>query len=340
MDSIKIVHTADLHLGSPMANMGVRGDGRRAELNETFANIVSLALNERADALLICGDLFDSSAPDTELVDFTVRQFRRIPDIRVFIVLGNHDYDIDINFPPNVYVFGKNFEKVSLGNVDIYGASFGESRLAAPQSPQFTAENTENINIMLWHGDVGTTSVYNPIGESEISNSRMDYIALGHVHSHGGFLRSGNTCFSYCGIPEGRAFDEDGTKGVAVVEVSKGNVQGKFVPVCCRKYLKLSVDIDGFEDNFETAESISAMLSGKENAYRIYLRGRKRAFLDLDFIKNFLEREIYYTELVDETSKEDESVYSLKSIFAEKCRNENALRYGLAALRGEKVHIE
>ena len=340
MHSVKVIHTGDMHLGSPMLNMGARCRERSAELNETFSNIINLVKTESADILLIAGDLFDSSEPDAELMDFVAHRLAEIADTSVFIALGNHDFGLKMNFPPNVYVFGNSLEKVSLKDSDIYGVSFGSEHCPNQIAAGFAAEDSEKINIMLMHGDVAAKSNYNPISLADIENSGMDYIALGHIHMHDGFLRFGNSVYSYCGVPEGRAFDEIGPKGVLVVEVSKREVKGKFLPICGRQYLKTEFDISKFEDNFEIAEGISSVLGGKENAYRIVLRGRRSIFLDLEFIKDFLEKDFYFTELIDETEECADDGYTLKNIFMQKCSNENALRYGLKALRGEKVHID
>lgn len=39
---------------------------------------------------------------------------------------------------------------------------------------------------MCIHGEVGVTSNYDPISETEIAASGMDYIALGHIHKESG----------------------------------------------------------------------------------------------------------------------------------------------------------
>ena len=340
MNSVKIVHTGDMHLGSPVLNMGGKCRERSAELNETFANIISLVKSENADILLIAGDLFDSPEPDAELMDFVANQLSRIPDTSVFIVFGNHDFGVKMSFPPNVYVFGNSLERVSLESADVYGVSFGTEHCFEPLAKNFKAVDSNRINIMLMHGDIALKSAYNPISESDIENSGMDYVALGHVHTHGGFLRYGNTVCSYCGIPEGRAFDETGPKGVLVADVSKGGTHGKFVPVCARQYLKTEIDVSRFDDNFEIARGISAVLGNKENAYRVVLKGKRSMFLDLEFIKSFLEKDFYFTELIDETEEYADDGYTLKNVFMQKCSNQNALKYGLKALRGEKVHID
>lgn len=60
---MKLIHAADIHLDSPMRGLA-RYDGApveqlRLSTRTALANLVDLAIDEDADALLIAGDLFD-----------------------------------------------------------------------------------------------------------------------------------------------------------------------------------------------------------------------------------------------------------------------------------------
>ncbi|MBQ7953581.1 MAG: DNA repair exonuclease [Clostridia bacterium] len=340
MNSIKILHTGDLHLCSPMLNMGDKSNIRKGELLETFSNIIKLAESENADALFITGYLFENSNPDTSTLSYVSEEFEKIKHIKVFIVLGNHDYALEYNFPSNVHLFKNYIEKISIENADVYGVSFDDEHCNRCIMEGFTADSTEKINLLLVHGDVQSKSVYNPITTDDIRYSNMDYIALGHVHSHNGFEKAGATTYAYCGIPEGRAFDECGEKGVIIAEIGKGYSNCRFVPICGRKYLCKTVDITGVEDNLQIAEKIAAVLEGTENAYRVTLTGIKNTFADTRFIKEYLEKNYYYIEVEDSSEEYSKDEYSLKNLFVQNCHNDDALKYGLAALRGEKVIIE
>ena len=75
MESIKIIHTGDLHLCSPLLNMGDKSQIRKRELLETFSEIIKLAETEKADALFIAGDLFETSNPDAETLKYVCGEF-------------------------------------------------------------------------------------------------------------------------------------------------------------------------------------------------------------------------------------------------------------------------
>ena len=341
MESIKIIHTGDLHLNSPLTNMGEKAFERNLEMLETFESVLSLAESEKADAVLISGDMFDSAEPDFATVEKICNMFKKIPHIKVFVVLGNHDYAFKNKFPENVYVFENYIEKISIENVDIYGVSFDSEHCPRCIIEGLSADSDENINLLVVHGDTQQNSLYNPLSTECISYSKMDYVALGHIHTHSGFEKAGATTYAYCGIPEGRGFDECGEKGIVVAEVGKGYANCRFVPVCKRRFEHKIVDVSEMEDNLQISEYVKTFLDGNDNIFKITLTGNKKTFIDKNFIKTCLENEYYHIEIEDDTVESSlEDDYSLKTLFTENCLNPDALKYGLSALRGEKVVIE
>ena len=61
METVKILHCADLHIGAAESFLGALAKSRRAETLITFEKIISLAKEEEVKLLLIAGDLFDSN---------------------------------------------------------------------------------------------------------------------------------------------------------------------------------------------------------------------------------------------------------------------------------------
>ena len=61
----RFVHTADLHLDSPIASLALRNEELatlvRGATRRTLERIVDLSIAEQVDALLIAGDLYDGS---------------------------------------------------------------------------------------------------------------------------------------------------------------------------------------------------------------------------------------------------------------------------------------
>ena len=97
MANRKILHAADIHLDSPLQRLGtyddapverIRGASRRA-----LENMVTLAINEQVDLVVIAGDLYDGDYRDQNTGLFFVRQASKLIDegIPLVVIRGNHD---------------------------------------------------------------------------------------------------------------------------------------------------------------------------------------------------------------------------------------------------------
>ena len=112
----RFIHTADLHLDSPLQSLALR-DPELAELVGTatrraFETIIGLCLDERVDALMIAGDLYDGGQTSMKTALFLAAGLRRLSEagIGVFIIRGNHDaasrITRELSLPDGITVFG------------------------------------------------------------------------------------------------------------------------------------------------------------------------------------------------------------------------------------------
>ena len=64
---MKLIHCADVHLDSRMeSGLPVeKAKERRLELLHTFTRMTELAAEDKVEAILICGDLFDGRSVST-----------------------------------------------------------------------------------------------------------------------------------------------------------------------------------------------------------------------------------------------------------------------------------
>jgi len=86
---VKIVHTADWHVGRTL-----RGRSRADEHRAVLAELVELVDRERADLVLVAGDVFDAAAPPPEAERLVYRTLLDLADsgAQVVVVAGNHDH--------------------------------------------------------------------------------------------------------------------------------------------------------------------------------------------------------------------------------------------------------
>src|SRR5699024_3047375 len=95
---MKIVHTADWHLGQTF-----HGQERHAEHRAFLDWLLDTLASQEADALLVAGDIFDVVNPSLRaqelLVDFIVSAHERLPQLDIVLIAGNHDSGNRIELP-------------------------------------------------------------------------------------------------------------------------------------------------------------------------------------------------------------------------------------------------
>ena len=88
---MKILHTADLHIGK-----NVNGFSMIEEQRHVLGQICDVARQQKPDAVLIAGDVYDKSVPSAEAVQlfdvFLTKLTESVTsDAHIFIISGNHD---------------------------------------------------------------------------------------------------------------------------------------------------------------------------------------------------------------------------------------------------------
>ncbi len=78
---MKFIHTADLHLDSPLRGLASYPDAPaerlRTATRDAFRNLVSLAADEQVDFMVIAGDVYDGDWRDFNTGLFFVREMDR-----------------------------------------------------------------------------------------------------------------------------------------------------------------------------------------------------------------------------------------------------------------------
>jgi exonuclease SbcD len=87
---MRLLHTSDWHLGQTLHNF------ERHHEHQRFLDwLLDTLVDERADALLIAGDVFDnanpSSASQKQLYRFLQQARQRLPHLNLIVIAGNHD---------------------------------------------------------------------------------------------------------------------------------------------------------------------------------------------------------------------------------------------------------
>ena len=233
---MKFIHTADIHLDSPLHRLeayeGAPVEEIRQASRRAFENLIDLALGESVHFVLIAGDLFDGDWKDYNTGLYFIRQVRRLNDanIEVFIVTGNHDAASQVTktlpYPGNTHVFSiRKPETITIEalKVAIHGQSFSKSAVTDNLAARYPEPVRGYFNIGLLHTSLTGREgheTYAPCSVEDLQNRGYDYWALGHVHRAEIIVEDPPIVFPGC--IQGRHIRETGIKGCILVTVEEG----------------------------------------------------------------------------------------------------------------------
>lgn len=251
---MKFIHLSDLHLGKRLYETSLIDDQRAILLQ-----ILGVIDDERPDAVLIAGDVYDKSMPSAEAVtlfDFFLTELseRKVP---VFVISGNHDSPERIAYGAHAMraagihlspVYDGTITPVILhdehGEVAVYMLPFvkpshvrrfyGEEEINTYTDAVSVAIKKMNAdvavrNVLITHQFVtgaNRSDSEETVGGSDNVDGAVfkdfDYVALGHLH---GPQFCGSDKIRYCGTPLKYSFAEaDDEKSVTVVTLgAKGD---------------------------------------------------------------------------------------------------------------------
>lgn len=352
---MKIIHTADIHLGAKMDSKFPKeiSTKRKEELRNTFRRMVEYACKNGVEAIMLAGDVFDSDNPFKKDKEFFYSVVRNNPQIEFFYLRGNHDVGADYASEAiqNLKTFTNEWTSYSYGNVVISGLEIAAGNAASMYST--LALNRENINIVMLHGQIADSSGKDKINLKKLRDKNIDYLALGHIHKIQEGKLDDRAEYAYCGCLEGRGFDECGEHGFMLLDVGE-KITRKFVPFSERNIIETDVDITDVTEAYTAARRVKEAVSfNRRDIYRINLIG-EIAF-DVDDLRadvaKYLSAECFYADVKDKTGKKldyhkFDGDTSLKGEFV-RCVYENPdftdeekkkiIGYGIRALSGGTI---
>ena len=347
---IRIIHTGDNHLGVQPDQGKAWSTLRKEEIRDSFRQLILKVQEEKADLLLISGDLFHRPPTMRDLREVNYL-FATIPNTRVALMAGNHDYIrpgsawTEFHWNSNVIGFWEEqCQKKTVPELDLalYGCSYHRQQVRENLYADVRREGTEQYHILLAHGGDETHS---PFDARELAD-RFTYTAAAHIHKPQIPVENK---LAFCGSPEPIDRNETGAHGYMRVLLDAGQVHAEFVPFAGRSYMNIRVTVTPRVTQAELEDSLKKGLAqkGLMNLFRIYLRGERGR--DLRFDTDRLYGLGNVTEVIDETV----AAYDFDELL-ERCEGtlvgayirrfraskdpveQRALRMGLEALLQEK----
>lgn len=272
--SIKILATADLHLGKQSSDV----TGEHASTKFTLKRIVKYCIDKSVDVLLLCGDIvdwdnrfFEAYGPLQDAFD-TLRKH----EIEVYLVAGNHDFDV----LPQIIRTGNNEHVHLLGSnekwevqeftkhnqtIQFVGWSFAHRYVSESAMITWDASmlNPNYQTIGLLHGDVGTKSQYGPINLNDLRRTNVALWLLGHIHKPQQLAE--HPIVRYTGSPQALSAKEPGLHGpllITVVFNQPPHIQQ--IGMSPVRYENITIDITGVANEEEIRNKVVYTL--KEDA--------------------------------------------------------------------------
>ena len=272
--AFRFVHTADVHLDSPLETLALK-DAEAASVvanatRQAFSNTIDLCVAEKVNALLIAGDLYDGELNSMKTAAFFTEEMRRLTDegVRVFIIRGNHDAVSRITkhlvLPEQVHVFSGRAEAVHFEKAGavIHGMSYAKPHVPDSLLAKYKPAVPGLINVGLLHTSLaGSTrhDVYSPCSVQQLKDQGYDYWALGHIHQRCVHSEAPQAIVMP-GIPQGRHINEAGPKSVTYVEIADDRtvqIEERYTNVA--QFERIGLDVTDVEE-------WSAMLGELEDA--------------------------------------------------------------------------
>ena len=112
---MKFIHAADIHLDSPLDGLSAYTDAPltllRTATREAFTRLITEAIDQAVDFMVLAGDLYDGTWRDHNTGIFFCGEMGRLKKagIPVYLLFGNHDAESEmtkkLQLPDNVFVF-------------------------------------------------------------------------------------------------------------------------------------------------------------------------------------------------------------------------------------------
>lgn len=273
--SIKILATADLHLGKQSSD--VMGD--YASTKFTLNKITNYCIDKSVDVLLLCGDIVDYDNRFFEAYGPLQEAFDRLgkDGIEVYLVAGNHDYGV----LPQIIKTGNNKHIHLLGSdekwevreftkngqtIQFVGWSFSkrfveESAMLSWDS-SLLDPNYQTIGLL--HGDVGASnSRYGPINLDDLRHTDVSLWLLGHIHKPELLIEQPTVW--YTGSPQALSAKEAGMHGPLLITIAPNQpLKIEQIGMSPVRYENISIDVTGVVSEEDLRNRVISDL--KENA--------------------------------------------------------------------------
>ena len=308
MPTLRFIQLADLHLGAPFAWLPAEARAeRQRDQRRALEAAVAAAIDRRATAILVAGDLFESPGVDADTLAFAATAFARPGCPPVFLAPGAHDpaatpspvWDPRLvaargaAWPPHVCVFdAPAWERADLtaAPVTIWGRGVASATRAArplesralPPAAQFEAAR---VHVAVFDGTLdgrgpAHAAPVAPFSAGEVIASPFAYLAAGCGHDALALDGPLGPRLATAGSAVAITPDEAGSHGALEVRIDRDSRRVEIEPLALddRRVLDVAVDATGAASpdaiDYRVAEALRAAGATPRDLARVRLTGR------------------------------------------------------------------
>ena len=294
-DTVRFLHTADLHLDAPFQGIEASDERVRRELVEAtyaaFERVIDTAIDRSVEFIVVAGDVYNNRDKSLRAQLRFQACAKRLADagIDVFIAQGNHDpasgWSAGLELPASVRYFPVDrigrFEIERDGEVRcaLYGRGYGIGAVTENLARTFRREAADPLAVGVLHANVGGNTDYEPYAPCSLEDLRdatMDDWALGHIHKPGVLGTSPEIV--YAGSPQGLNPKEDGPHGCYLVELSANGAQLEFIETASVVWHRAELDLSVCADIGTTRQRVL------EECARVRLEAARPAIMRIDLV--------------------------------------------------------
>lgn len=312
---MKFIHTADIHLDSPLSGLTAYKDAPaellRTVTRDAFTRLIDVAIEEAVDFMVIAGDLYDGTWKDYNTGHFFCREMGRLnkASIPVYLLYGNHDADSEmtkkLTLPANVYIFDSrkaNSFHIDALKVALHGRSYKEAATLDNLASGYPAPVSGWLNIGVLHTALGGYAAhanYAPCTLAELTAKGYQYWALGHVHEHA--ILQTDPWVVFPGNLQGRHIRETGARGAMLVTANEVGIQTvERLLVDALRWHRVEVDVSPAATLTEVTRLVgqafeALMVASPEHLYlcaRVCIQGKTAAHGELFGLEKQLREDI------------------------------------------------
>jgi hypothetical protein len=235
----KLLHTADVLLDTcyaPLALAPALAQRRRTALRMVLQRMLKHAKDERADALLIAGGLFDGPWVTRDTIAFVRETFAAAAPLPIFIAPGQQDpfgssSPYAAPWPENVVIFRKREWQsfpVPGAPVVVHGRAVLDGQPGPLDFSGLECPDDGRVHVALAHGWAGmlpAAALPNAVRfePEQAAVDGLHYLALGGHHATMPLHGAGQVTAYYSGAPEPHNFEETGPHFFLQVSAEQGH---------------------------------------------------------------------------------------------------------------------